>query len=433
MGEHDGLELVREVRTEARNTATPIILLTSLDDRAIDIEAMDAGATDYLVKKNIDAPSLERAIRYAIKQKKAEALAEYRAFHDSLTDLPKGALLWERLRRVVDGFVRHGHHGALLFLDLDKFKEINDTFGHGLGDDLLKEVAGMISKNTRAEDTLARLGGDEFVLLLPELSDDPGGAASAAEIVGEKIRRTLAQPITLEDRELLITASIGITVLTGSQDSAENILRQADAAMYDAKAAGGNTYRLFIPEMEQPLIERIRTQDILEQTLEKESFELFLEPHVLLKERCQVGAGLLISWRGQNGKMVRPRSSVPSVKHSDVTRRIDEWVLRQACSSLKEWSLLPRLWVSISAGQFQLESFVDDIERVIMETGAPRERLGLEIAESALVESPDASAGRLYALRRRGFQLCIDRFGAHMASLMSLARMPVHGLQLDAS
>lgn len=252
LGGDSGIDFVHEAIRDL-NFSAPIILFTGQDDHETDVLAMEAGATDYLVKGDIDAKTLERSIRYSLKQKNAEARIQHQAYHDNLTELPNRLLFFDRLNHALTRLKRNTNHGAILFLDLDNFKTINDTLGHATGDALLIETANSLNGEVRDEDTVARLGGDEFVVLLSDLSPDIEHATDQARIVAEKIRLALNEPKVLEESPLKVGSSIGISLFQGKDIDADTVLKQADSAMYDAKKAGRNTICLFSNEIEDAM------------------------------------------------------------------------------------------------------------------------------------------------------------------------------------
>ena len=354
LGAQDGIDFVRSINQDLK-LMVPVILLTGQNDRETDIRAMEAGATDYLVKQNIDAHTLERAIRYSIKQKQAEEHIQFLAYHDALTSLPNRALLIDRLKSTLARFARNQHHSALLFLDLDNFKTINDSLGHSVGDNLLIEVTRRLNEATREEDSIFRLGGDEFIILLPEISDTSEETAVRAQRVAERIMRSINQPIIVGNEALHIGTSIGITLFAGSETSSPGtILKHADTAMYEAKAAGKNTARFFQHEMESTVKSKLALENELREAIAEKQFELLYQPQICVNTGKMIGAEALVRWMHPENGMISPVLFIPSAEQSGLIHSLGALVFRMACKELPNFTDIPRISVNISAKQFHL-------------------------------------------------------------------------------
>lgn len=362
---------------------------------------------------------------------------EYQATFDALTDLPNRRLLLDRLHHAQALCKRHGHKGGLLYMDLDHFKTINDSLGHPIGDELLKEVARRLQTELRDEDTPARLGGDEFVVLFSELSDDPQQAAQQAQQGAEKIRDVLSQPYTIQGNELQITPSIGIVIFPMNGESADDILKHADTAMYRAKEAGRNTIRFFLPSMQKLAEERLQLKNDLRFALENNEFTLVYQPQVDVGGNL-VGAEALLRWPNHRRGSVEPDTFIPVAEENGQILAIGEWVLREALTQMKQWQrhnspAFRSLAVNLSPVQFHQANFTDRIEQILGETGADPGCLTLEITEGTLVENLEAANKKICSLNQLGVRFSIDDFGTGYASISYLRRLPLNELKIDRS
>ncbi len=369
------------------------------------------------------------------ERKQAEAHIEYQAYFDALTELPNRRMLLERMEQEISRSRRHGHYGAVLFLDLDRFKTINDSLGHAVGDALLKEVAARIRRTLREEDMAARLGGDEFVVLLSELGDDPEHAAEAGREVAEKLRGVLAGNYDLEGRRLHTSPSIGIALFPLGDEGASDLLKQADIAMYRAKEQGRNAVHFYLPSMELDADERLILETDLRRALgEGGEMTLYYQPQLQSDGRL-VGAEALVRWRHPQRGMLGPGEFLPVAEASGLLGELGEWVLGEACRALSRWqteglNVFP-LAVNISPIQLQQENFVERVEQSLRESGADPQRLELEITEEMLLREQEKSIAKMHALRRDGVRFSIDDFGTGYSSLAYLRRLPATTLKID--
>ena len=369
--------------------------------------------------------------------KKAENEINSLAFYDPLTDLPNRRLLHDRLRQAISSSSRSSKHGALLFIDLDNFKTLNDTLGHDQGDLLLQQVAVRLNKCVRNVDTVARLGGDEFVVMLEELSQHPDDLAREAHGVGEKILTTLAMPYALKGYQYRSTPSIGIAPFDGDQASVGELLKQADIAMYQAKKAGRNTLRFFNPEMQAVVTARAALEEDLRAALAKDEFLLHFQPQVNLAGEC-VGVEALVRWAHPQRGMVSPADFIPLAEETGLILALGRWVLHNACKQLASWQDDPELReltmaVNVSSRQVRHSTFLDDLARVLAITGAPSGLLKLELTESLLVEDMETTIATMTALGGYGVGFALDDFGTGYSSLSYLKRMPLDQLKIDQS
>jgi diguanylate cyclase (GGDEF)-like protein/PAS domain S-box-containing protein len=362
---------------------------------------------------------------------------EHQATFDVLTDLPNRRLLLDRLKHAQALCSRHGHKGGLLFLDLDHFKTINDSLGHPVGDELLKEVARRLQSELRGEDVPARLGGDEFVVLFSELSDDPELAAQQAQQGAEKIQKALSRPYTIQNNELQLTPSIGIVIFPMDEESAVDVLKHADTAMYRAKEAGRNCIRFFLPSMQHLAEERLQLKKDLRIALENNQFSLAFQPQIDRAERI-VGAEALLRWPHPEQEFIQPETFIPVAEENGQILAIGEWVLREALIQLRHWLLLGNanfksLAVNVSPVQFHQADFTQRIEKILTETGADPHYLTLEITEGTLVENLEMAKRKIEHLSQLGVRFSIDDFGTGYASIAYLRHLPLDELKIDRS
>jgi diguanylate cyclase (GGDEF)-like protein/PAS domain S-box-containing protein len=371
------------------------------------------------------------------RRKAAEDQIQHLAFYDPLTGLPNRRLLIDRLHQAMAAGTRSGCEGALLFIDLDNFKALNDAHGHGRGDLLLQQVGQRLAACVREGDTVARLGGDEYVVMLEDLSKRSHEAASQAEALGGKILYSLNLPFDLVGNEYHITPSIGVTLFAGHQHNAEELMKRADLAMYQAKAAGRNTLRFFDPEMQAAVTARVAMEQDLRCGLQENQFLLEYQPQVDEHGRL-TGVEALVRWQHPLLGRVSPADFVPLAEDAGLILPLGHWVLLTACHQLKAWADQAHtahltLSVNVSALQFHLDNFVSEVLAVLRLTGAPPSRLKLELTESLLVKDVDAIIAKMLELKAFGVGFSLDDFGTGYSSLSYLKRLPLDQLKIDQS
>ena len=371
------------------------------------------------------------------RRKQSEQEIYQLAFYDPLTGLANRRLLMERLKQAMAASMRNEQQGALLFMDLDHFKTINDTKGHAVGDLLLIEVAHRLQACVRESDSVARLGGDEFVVLIGALSTQLDEAVSQAEVIAEKIRIELGKPYVLNDYACQSTPSIGISLFHGHQESVEELLKHADVAMYQAKTSGRNTIRFFDPKMQESLDKRLALETDLHLALAGQQFQLYYQIQVDSLQRA-LGAEALLRWQHPGRGFVFPDQFIPLAEETGLILPIGLWVLQTACKQLKIWQsdALTRdltLAVNVSAKQFRQADFISQVQRALLESGAKPAQLKLELTESAVLENVDDTIAKMREIKMLGVSFSMDDFGTGYSSLQYLKRLPLDQIKIDKS
>ena len=371
-------------------------------------------------------------VRDITERKQAEETIKYQAYHDLLTGLPNRALFTDLLNHEIPQMQRTRSKLAVLFLDLDHFKNINDSLGHAAGDALIQQVAVRLKTGMREFDTLARIGGDTFTILLP-LVNRP---EDAKKIV-EKVMGSFKQPFIIDAHELRVTASIGISIHPEDGEDAETLLRNADIAMYHAKDQGRNNYQFFNTALNIRTIERILLENRLRQAVERGELLVYYQPLMDIKTQEMVGAEALVRWRHPELGLLNPVQFIPLAEEIGLIIQIDQWVMRTACAQLKAWQEtgypLRYVTVNLSARQFQQPDLAEIISGVLEETGLSPESLGVEITETLAMRDTELTSRSLSKLDSMGIRFAIDDFGTGYSSLSYLKRLPIHKLKIDKS
>jgi diguanylate cyclase (GGDEF)-like protein len=432
-----GLQAVQ--RAHAAAPHVPLVVLTGLDDESVAAQALQEGAQDYLIKGQIDTRGLSRALRYALERKTMESAAlamtqqmAHSAEHDFLTGLPNRMLLNDRVDQAIGLAARHMNKVAVLFLDLDGFKHINDSLGHPIGDKLLQSIAKRLADCIRGSDSVSRQGGDEFVVLLSELKQ-PDDAA----ITARRMLQAVAQPHSIDQHDLHVTASIGVSIYPDDGLNAETLIKNADTAMYQAKDNGRRSFQFFRPAMNVRAVERQFIEEGLRRALERRELALHYQPKVNLMTGAISGVEALLRWDHPARGLIAPSQFIPVAEDCGLILPIGTWVLRQACTQAKAWIdsglRVTSMAVNVSAIQFRDKNFLDGLFAILAETGLDPRYLELELTEGVLIKHAEFTAAILQTLRKKGVRMTIDDFGTGYSSLSYLQRFPVDALKIDQS
>ena len=404
--------------------------------------AEEAGAFDADVRELLGEMTLN--VSYALdnftweeERRRNEARINELAFYDQLTGLANRPLLTDRIRQAVAVGMRNGQYSALLFIDLDRFKTINDTLGHAHGDTLLKQAGQRLLAIVPADDTVARFGGDEFVLLLHGLSGNGDEAAEAVALICRKILKALREPILVEGVTCHCTASIGVALFGKQSITPDELLRQADLAMYQAKDAGRNTVRFFDPAVQKTVMERIELERDLEEAIRLEQFVLYYQPLIDINDTV-IGAEALIRWQHPTRGLVPPAEFIPMAEENGMIARIGIWVLHQACNQLALWAEIPALSkltvsINVSARQFRENGFVREVTAAVRQAGIDPGLLKLELTESQLAVNMQEIIASMVELSNLGLRFSLDDFGTGYSSMTYLKLLPLDQLKIDRS
>ena len=370
-------------------------------------------------------------------KKEAEARILHLAYYDSLTDLPNRRLLIDRLQIALAACTQGGHFGALFYVDLDNFKTINDTLGHNLGDQLLRQVATHLSESVTHADTVASVGGDDFYILLPDLGADLGQAETLARALGNRVFACFHDPLPVGHTQCRATASLGVALFGSPQDTVEDLLKQVDLAMYEAKRAGRNTLRFFDSQVQAAVVAEATLEADLRAALERREFRLYYQVQVDDSGKL-IGAEALVRWQHPRRGLLAPKAFIGVAERTGLIVPIGAWVLEDACAQLAAWANQPgmlqfTLAINVSAKQFRQPDFVDQCLEIFARTGVDPNRLKFEPTESLLLEDVDDTVAKMTALRAQGVRFALDDFGTGYSSLTYLRRLPLDQLKIDQS
>jgi diguanylate cyclase (GGDEF)-like protein/PAS domain S-box-containing protein len=402
----------------------------TLNSVELELRKKDGQAIWGLINLTMAADRIHTTVVDISDRKRAEEQIEFHAYHDVLTHLPNRKLFADRLTQSISRARRSSRPLAVMFVDLDHFKSINDTLGHEAGDELLQEMAIRLRANVRDDDTVARLGGDEFTIILAELR-----LPEDAVNVAEKIIKAVEQPLTIAGTSVEVSASIGIALFPEDGSDAEALLRNADSAMYRAKEAGRNTYQLCTDDMKRRAVERLSLETRLRRAIAEGQLVLHYQPQVSLTSGAVIGVEALVRWNDPERGLVHPSAFIPMAEESRLILPLGEWVLLTACSQMRAWLdagiELPLMSVNLSLRQFQQYDIVQSVRRVLAETGLDAAALELEITETAAMQNAETTVEVLQALRELGVSIAIDDFGTGYSSLNYLKRFPITAVKID--
>ncbi len=366
------------------------------------------------------------------EQVQYEQELRFQATHDLLTGIPNRSLLYDRLEQSISSLQRDGGKLALLFIDIDRFKQINDSLGHGLGDELLIQIVDRINGRLRKSDTLARLSGDEFVILLRNVNDE-----SSVEAIATEIHRAIAQPYKLQGHDVITTCSIGISLYPGDADNAESLLRNADIAMYSAKESGRDSIRIYSPGMSSAISERMKLETSLRRALERDELELYFQPQVDLASSKMIGAEALLRWHCKEHGLVSPSQFIPIAEETGLIIPIGEWVLNEACKKMKHWIdqgyQLGKISINVSGIQITRGNIAKTVDQALQRHRLSPSSIELEVTESSLMHQIEIAIQIMEKLNKLGVSLAIDDFGTGYSSLSYLKKLPIHKLKIDRS
>jgi diguanylate cyclase (GGDEF)-like protein len=443
----DGYQLAARLKAEPLTAGTPIIMVTAQNDRNAHLAALNAGAEDFLCKP-VDPSELRLRVRNLLRLKEYSdflkhhavileqqvqartADLQHLAHYDSLTGLPNRSLFQETLGHCLAQASDRGWMAAVLFIDLDHFKNVNDTLGHALGDELLRQFADRLIECVRSRDTVGRLGGDEFGLILL-MSDGQQGASRVAH----KVLEVLRAPFDLDGREVVLGASIGITVFPADAADAAELIKYADTAMYQAKQAGRGTFRFFTAQMNSEVLARLELETALRKAVENEEFVLHYQPKVQLDSGRVVGLEALLRWQRPGHGLVPPQEFIPALEEMGLITAVGRWVIASACRQIGLWARsdigpMP-VAVNVSGRQFNDGELDGDIIEALVENDVAAQLLELELTESSLMANTELTLAVLGRLKKTGVRIAIDDFGTGYSSLAYLRRFPIDKLKID--
>jgi diguanylate cyclase (GGDEF)-like protein len=430
MPEIDGTEVCRRVREAKKEKYIYMILLTIKEKKVNILEGLDSGADDYIVKP-FDAPELKSRLGAGKRVIEENIKLSHQAQYDHLTSLPNRAMFTNKLRRLI---IRPEYHEnyqfALLFMDLDRFKIVNDNLGHGIGDQLLKEVAARLEDCIRATDIAARMGGDEFAVFLDDINN-----VSNAKKITDRIQKKLSEPYDLNGHEIVTTASIGIALSATGYTLVEDLIRDADTAMYRAKSIGRGQYEIFDPQIRTSVENTLQLEADLWRAVENMEFLVYYQPIVSIESGVMTGIEALLRWEHPERGFIPPDEFIPLAEETGLMSSIGEWMIRTACSQNKAWqdAGYPELKVHVnfSARQFYYQNLSEMVDRILKETGMSAEFLNVEITENTAMEANSIKI--LNELSAMGVQTSIDDFGTGYSSIGSLMRFPINAIKIDKS
>jgi diguanylate cyclase (GGDEF)-like protein len=426
----DPLGAVEEIRIAAPDV--PIIALADQGDEQQALAVIKRGAQDYLVKSEVYPALLLRSIRHAIERKRSEVRLVHQALHDPLTGLPNRALFLDRLGVALDRSRRTNASVAVLFVDVDNFKEINDSLGHSAGDRLLTELAARLRTMLRPMDTVARFGGDEFTLLFEDLASE-----REVVLIAERITQAVGRPIRLEPGEASVTVSIGIATVTDPTIPPDTVIREADSAMYRAKELGRDRYQLFDEVSRQRATDRLELETALRRAVDLSQLRVHYQPEISLNGHVGViGFEALVRWEHPERGLMAPSEFMPIAEETGMLEPIGAFVIDEALRQISRWrQTRPDVTISVNLSVRQLEDprVAPMLARAIESTGARPESLCLEVSEAAVAHNPEASMRALHALKALGVRLAIDDYGTGSSMLSNLRRLPVDEIKIHES
>ena len=423
-------ELLRAA--SAHGCSTPIVCLTAKDNPELDQAAIRGGAADYLIKDQLDTVQIERTIRYAMDRKSAESELARLAHYDALTGIPNRLLFNDRLDRALQRADRGDSPFALLYVDLDGFKTVNDMHGHDVGDKLVQGIAERLSQCIRRTDSVARIGGDEFTVLLEKIN-----STNDTVMVAQKIIDVITEPFNIDSQQLRVGSSIGIAVYPEAGTDAKTLLKHADMAMYEAKAMQGSTYRFFTDQMNNEALDQGRLELELRAAINNDELAMYFQPRISLQTGKIIGAESLLRWHHPERGLLLPDEFIPPAKQLGLLSPMGYWAMNRLCQDISEMdqlNLAPlRISINVAHEQFIAPNFVTKIESILSANKVSGSRFEFELAETDVIESLAEIAADMQQLEQRGVRFSLDDFGTGFSSLPQLQRLPITTLKLDKS
>ncbi|MCO7223462.1 GGDEF domain-containing response regulator [Pleionea sp. CnH1-48] len=422
----NGIELLRKIAIQYPNTSC--ILITGMNSDEIDQVALEAGAADFLCKDEMTAKLLDKTLRYAIHRKQMDLELQHLAHHDSLTHLVDRNLFFDRLEHLIAQSKRNQSKHAILYIDVDFFKSINDEFGHVVGDEVLKQFSGRLLKSVRTSDTVSRLGGDEFAIILEDVD------STKAHYVSQKILRSMEEPLIISGQVIQVSASIGMTCFPFDDFDPNHLLTQADQALYFAKKDGRKTYRNFNESMKQLSQESIRLEHEFRLALENGGIVPYLQPQFCMQTNRLIGFEALARWIHPERGFISPDEFIPCAEKLSLSGKLTEVILNQSCEVFSPWlSALPDLVLSVnvSASECPGKQLFHRVKTALTHYNVAAKNLDIEVTESVLMQQPTQTVSTLKELNNFGVKIAIDDFGTGYSSLSYLADLPIDVLKID--
>lgn len=431
MPEMDGFSATEKIKSLSECKEIPVLMATSLDDDLSVARAFEVGASDYITKP-FNWSVLKHRISRILFAAEAENKIRHLAYHDTLTGLPNRMLFIDRINQAISRAQREQDQFALMFIDIDHFKVINDSMGHDAGDQLLNIVSDRLKNILRKTDTVARLGGDEFTVIIEDL-DEPEWVVSVAN----NVLKLLDQPAEIDGQEVHIGGSIGIAMYPQDGENVGALLKNADTAMYKAKEMGRQTFQFYASEMSLKAMQRLELENQLRHALKAEEFTVYYQPKIDLSNEQCTGVEALVRWQHPERGIVLPDEFIPLAEETGLIIQLDEWVMRTACSQFKKWqssgSTLMNLSVNISARHFHDGGLVERCKKILKGTLIEAGNLEIELTESALVENYSIAQNVLNEIHEMGVGIALDDFGKGYASMSYLKEFPFDTVKIDRS
>lgn len=431
MPDMDGFRATAELKSMRDFADTPILMVTALEDEESVEQAFAAGACDY-INKPINWAVLKQRVKLLITASQADKKIRHLAYHDTLTGLPNRLLFIDRMDQAISRAIREKNRFALLFIDIDHFKMINDSMGHDAGDALLTTVTERLTRSLRRTDTISRLGGDEFTVIVENITE-PEDAA----IVARNLLETLTWPILIGDREVRISGSIGIALYPDDGSNFGHLLKNADAAMYRAKDLGRNMFQFYAREMSETVMQRLDMESELRNAIEREEFVLHYQPKYDLHSGRCIGMEALVRWEHPQRGMIAPDKFIPLAEETGLIVKLGAWVIDVACSQLGKWQraghAIYNVSINVSARQIREQNLPELLHKAILENDINPANVELELTESALVENHDKARDLLDRLHALGVRIALDDFGTGYASMAYLKEFPIDTVKIDRS